>query len=80
MTTETVLTGEPLIRQAADALIDKLGVMEATHFLTLKHQGRLESVERRRVWQHSLGWVYEQSVSGALSGGGFGRAYIRFIQ
>ena len=80
MTAETVLTEEQLIRQATDALIDNLGIMEATRFLTLKHQGRLESVERRRVWQHSLGWVYEQSVSGALSGGGFVRAYIRFIQ
>ena len=50
MTTETLLTEEQLIRQATDALIDKLGLMEATRFLGLKHQGRLESVERHRLW------------------------------
>lgn len=54
MTTETVMTEEHLIRQATDALIDKLGIMEATRFLTLKHQGRLESVERHRLWQSGL--------------------------
>jgi len=54
MTTEIVLTEEQLIRQATDALIDKLGIMEATRFLTLKHQGRLESVERHRLWQSGL--------------------------
>jgi len=54
MTTETVLAEEQLIRQAIDALIDKLGIMEATRFLTLKHQGCLESVERHRLWQSGL--------------------------
>lgn len=54
MTTETVLAEEQLIRQAIDALIDKLGIMEATRFLTLKHQGRLESVERHQLWQRGL--------------------------
>lgn len=38
MATKTVLTEEQLIRQATDALIDKLGIMEATRFLSLKHQ------------------------------------------
>ena len=54
MTTETLMTEEQLIRQATDALIDKLGIMEATRFLTLKHQGRLESVERHQLWQSGL--------------------------
>lgn len=54
MTTETLLTEEQLIRQATDALIDKLDLMEATRFLSLKHQGRLESVERHRLWQSGL--------------------------
>ena len=36
MATETVLTEEQLIRQATDALIDKLDLMEAT--ASLKHQ------------------------------------------
>jgi len=43
-----------LIRQATDALVDKLGIMEATRFLTLKHQGGLESVERHQLWQSGL--------------------------
>lgn len=50
MTTETLLTEEQLIRQATDVLIDNLGLMEATRFLSLKHQGRLDSVERHRLW------------------------------
>lgn len=54
MTTETVMTEEQLIRQATDALIDNLGIMEATRFLTLKHQSRLESVERHQLWQSGL--------------------------
>ncbi|MDD5035236.1 MAG: hypothetical protein PHE55_10790 [Methylococcaceae bacterium] len=48
------MTEEQLIRLATDALIDKLGLMEATRFLTLKHHGRIESVERHRAWQSGL--------------------------
>ena len=54
MNTETVLSEEMLIRQATAALFDNLGIMEATRFLTIKHQGRLESVERHRLWQSEL--------------------------
>lgn len=54
MTTETVLTEEQLVRQATDALIDKLGIVEATRFLALKRRERMESVERHRQWQEGL--------------------------
>lgn len=54
MTTETVLTEEQLVRQATDALIDKLGIVEATRFLSLKRHQRIESVERHRKWQEGL--------------------------
>lgn len=54
LTAETVMTEEQLICQATDALIDNLGIMEATRFLTLKPQGRMESVERHRAWQNGL--------------------------
>jgi hypothetical protein len=54
MTTETVLPEEQLIRQATDALINNLGLMEATRFLTINRQSRQESVERHRTWQSSL--------------------------
>lgn len=44
MTTETVLTEEQLVRQATDALIDKLGIVEATRFLSLRRRQRIESI------------------------------------
>lgn len=54
MSGETLMAEERLIRQATDALIESLGIMEAARFLTLKRQGRLESVERHRAWQRGL--------------------------
>ena len=54
MNTETVMTEEQLIRQAIDALIESLGIMEATRFLAIKRESRLESVERHRLWQSEL--------------------------
>jgi len=54
MTTETVMPEEQLIRQATDALINNLGIMEATRFLAMKNQSRIESVERHRLWQSGL--------------------------
>ena len=54
MTTETVMPEEQLIRQATDALINNLGIMEATRFLAIKNQNRIESVERHRLWQSGL--------------------------
>jgi hypothetical protein len=54
MNTETVMTEEQLIRQAIDALIESLGIMEATRFLAIKRESRLESVDRHRLWQSEL--------------------------
>ena len=54
MNTESVMTEEQLIRQAIDALIESLGIMEATRFLTIKRESRLESVDRHRLWQSEL--------------------------
>lgn len=54
MTTDTLMTEDQLISQATDALIDKLGITEATRFLAIKHQDRLESVVRHRLWQSQL--------------------------
>lgn len=51
MSSETLMTEERLIRQA---LIESLGIMEATRFPTIKRQGRLESVERHSAWQRGL--------------------------
>jgi hypothetical protein len=54
MITETAMSEEQLIRQATDALINNLGIMEATRFLAIKNQNRTESVERHRLWQSGL--------------------------
>ncbi len=54
MTTETVMPEEQLIRQATDALINNLGIMEATRFLAIQCRNRMESVERHRLWQKEL--------------------------
>ena len=54
MNTETVIIEEHLIRQAIDALIESLGIMEATRFLAIKRESRLESVDRHRLWQSEL--------------------------
>ncbi len=54
MKTESVMTEEQLIRQAIDALIESLGIMEATRFLTIKRESRLESMDRHRLWQSEL--------------------------
>ena len=54
MNTETVMTEEQLIRQAIDVLIESLGIMEATRFLAIKRESRLESVDRHRLWQSEL--------------------------
>ena len=51
MSSETLMTEERLIRQATDVLIENLGIMEATRFLTLSREGRPEPVERHRAWQ-----------------------------
>lgn len=54
MTAERLLTEEQLIHQAADILLSKLGVVEATRFFALHTKGRVESVERHRAWQETL--------------------------
>lgn len=54
MTADTFLTEEQLVRQATAALIDKLGIMEATRFLGIRSQNRLESLERHGLWQSRL--------------------------
>jgi len=54
MNTETVMTEEQLIRQAIDALIESLGIREATRFLAIKRESRLESVDSHRLWQNEL--------------------------
>ena len=54
MNTETVMSEDQLNRQVIDALNESLGIMEPTRFLAIKHENRLESVDRHRLWQNEL--------------------------
>lgn len=55
MSTNTrYLPKEQLIQRALEALMISLGPVEATRFLTLAREERLESVMRHRQWQVTL--------------------------
>ena len=49
-----LLTEEQLVKKASDVLYNKLGLVEATRFLSLPHSKRTESVKRHREWQKQL--------------------------
>lgn len=48
------LPEEQLIQKALETLMTALGPMEATRFLSLLQDGRVESVTRHRQWQQTL--------------------------
>ncbi len=48
------LPEEQLIQKALETLMTTLGPMEATRFLSLIQEGRVESVTRHRQWQQAL--------------------------
>lgn len=54
MKTPPYLREEELIERALTALLEALGPVEATRFLTLPRARRLESVKRHRQWQARL--------------------------
>ncbi len=54
MTETLLMTEEQLISQAVKALIDKLGLLEATRFLALKSEEQLDSVKWHQKWQTQL--------------------------
>ncbi|MGK5092430.1 hypothetical protein WDW89_10520 [Deltaproteobacteria bacterium TL4] len=49
-----LLSEESLMQQAIELLIQKLGPIETTRFLSLSAQNRMESVKRHQHWQASL--------------------------
>ncbi len=53
-TTIRYLPEDELIRQALVALMNALGPVEATRFLSLTRADRVESVTRHRQWQATL--------------------------
>lgn len=48
------LPEEQLIQKALETLMTALGPMEATRFLSLIQEGRVESVTRHQQWQQTL--------------------------
>ncbi len=47
-------TDDELVRKAVDALVEKLGIVDATRFLAMPREKRMESVKRHRMWQSNL--------------------------
>jgi hypothetical protein len=54
MTTQPVLSDEQLIYQAIEVLVEKMGLLETTRFLSLQNTLKMDSVERHRQWQAGL--------------------------
>ena len=54
MKESVLMTEEQLITQAVNALIDKLGILEATRFLALKFDSKQDSVKWHQEWQAQL--------------------------
>lgn len=54
MNTQFVLSEEQLILQAIDVLVEKMGILETTRFLSLHSKVKIDSVERHRQWQANL--------------------------
>jgi hypothetical protein len=48
------LSEETLIQRAIEVLMETLGPVETTRFLSLPVKKRTESVRRRRAWQSQL--------------------------
>lgn len=48
------LPEEELVRRGVEALVQALGPVETTRFLTLTPQRRIDVVQRHRQWQDTL--------------------------
>jgi len=54
MKAQVYLPEDVMVRRALEALMNALGPVEVTRFLTLPRQRRLDAVQRHRQWQASL--------------------------
>jgi hypothetical protein len=48
------ISEDQLLKQAVDILMEKLGPVETSRFLSLPVKKRMESVKRHRLWQSGL--------------------------
>jgi hypothetical protein len=54
MKAQIYLPEDVMVRRALEALMEALGPVEMTRFLTLPRQRRLDAVQRHRQWQAGL--------------------------
>jgi len=54
MKAQIYLPEDVLVQRALEALMNALGPVEMTRFLTLPRQRRLDAVQRHRQWQAGL--------------------------
>jgi len=54
MTKRALMPEEQLIAMAIDLLMEKLGPVETSRFLSLPREKRIDSVKRHRLWQSRL--------------------------
>jgi len=54
MKTRTYLPEDKIVQRALEALMQALGPVETTRFLTLPRHRRVESVRRHQRWQAKL--------------------------
>lgn len=73
MNAHVYLSEDEMIQRALEALMEALGPVETTRFVTMPRQRRIESVERHRQWQAKPG---SRTVlrSGLRSSGGAGHS------
>ena len=54
MKTTPLIDEETLLKTAIQALMEKLGPLETSRFLSLPRKQRMESVKRHQRWQNQL--------------------------
>jgi len=54
MKKKSLMSEDQLIARAIDLLMEKLGPVETSRFLSLSRARKIESVKRHRLWQAGL--------------------------
>ena len=54
MTKKAFLSEDQLIARAVNLLMERLGPVETSRFLSLPREKRIDSVKRHRLWQSRL--------------------------
>ena len=54
MTAEKYMDEEKMVKKAVRAIVEAVGPIEASRFITMPRKKRVESVKRHRQWQQTL--------------------------